>query len=129
MPTLLAGTRGPADAITWIEAADTPPAVKAALWLYVDDLDRAHVIVQDLDTPTGSYLHAILHRREGDFSNSKYWFRRAGDHPAIAAIPGYDPCDFVDRVQAAGTSSPEELIVLQRAEWKAVLDYAVAEGA
>ncbi|WP_123041699.1 hypothetical protein [Cohnella candidum] len=57
-------------------------AWKAALHLWNDSLEPAHALVQDLDTPTGSALHGILHRREGDYDNAKYWFRRTGDHPA-----------------------------------------------
>lgn len=61
-------------------------AWKAALHLWNDSLERAHELVQELDTPTGSALHGIMHRREGDFSNAKYWFRRAGDHPACHGL-------------------------------------------
>ncbi|MBW5446981.1 hypothetical protein GE107_13010 [Cohnella sp. CFH 77786] len=57
-------------------------AWKAALYLWNDSLEPAHELVQELDTPTGSALHGILHRREGDYGNAKYWFRRTGDHPA-----------------------------------------------
>jgi hypothetical protein len=57
-------------------------AWKAMLHLYNDSIDRAHELVQPIDTPTGSALHGIVHRREGDYENAKYWFRRTGDHPA-----------------------------------------------
>ena len=57
-----------------------------ALWLWHDDLETSHGIFQDADTPTGSLWHAILHRREGDFGNAKYWYSRAGRHPALAVI-------------------------------------------
>src|SRR5271156_5082063 len=56
-------------------------ACRAGLWLYHDFLDESHTISQDLDTPEGSYWHALMHRRESDFGNSKYWFRRVGPHP------------------------------------------------
>jgi hypothetical protein len=52
----------------------------AALWLRFDFLDRSHQISQSIDTAEGSYWHAVMHRREPDFFNSKYWFRRAGRH-------------------------------------------------
>ena len=52
----------------------------AAVWLLHDELDQSHRISQDVDTPTGSFWHGIMHRREGDFSNSKYWFARIGRH-------------------------------------------------
>ncbi len=41
------------------------------------DWDRAHDIVNDLPDPDGAWLHAYLHRREGDLSNADYWYRRA----------------------------------------------------
>src|SRR6516165_1333879 len=47
----------------------------AGLWLFHDFLDESHAISQDIDTIEGSYWHAILHRREPDYVNSKYWFR------------------------------------------------------
>jgi len=45
---------------------------KAGQW------ERAHEIAQDIDTPTGSWIHAFLHREEGDRANAGYWYRRAG---------------------------------------------------
>jgi len=56
-------------------------ACMAGLWLYHDFLDESHSISQDLHTIEGSYWHAIMHRREPDYANSKYWFRRVGEHP------------------------------------------------
>ena len=55
-------------------------AVKSALLLWNDDLDGSHAIAQDLDDPHGAYLHGVMHRREPDYGNSKYWFRRVGAH-------------------------------------------------
>jgi DNA-directed RNA polymerase specialized sigma24 family protein len=42
------------------------------------DWDAAHEIVQDISTKTAAHLHAYLHRREGDESNARYWYRQAG---------------------------------------------------
>ena len=56
-------------------------ACLAGLWLYHDFLDEAHAISQGLDTAEGSYWHAIMHRRELDYWNAKYWFRRCPQHP------------------------------------------------
>ena len=128
MPTLLAGTPGPPEAIEWVAAAEVSPAQKAALWLYVDDLTSAHEIVQALATPTGAFLHAIVHRREGDYWNSKYWFRQAGHHPVIDAVLHYEPYDLVTRAQEAGAHNPADLIELQRAEWKAIFEHTAEEG-
>src|SRR5882724_5881466 len=55
-------------------------AALAGLWLWIDDLDESHKIAQDIISSTGSLWHAIVHRREGDFSNSKYWYRRCVGH-------------------------------------------------
>jgi len=128
MGHLLCKTPASTEATAWVEACDCTPAVKAALWLYVDELDKAHAIVQDLHTPTGAFLHAIVHRREGDFWNSKYWFRQAGHHPVISHIEHYEPYDLVQRADEAGGADPQDLIDLQRAEWKAIFDYAVQAG-
>ena len=42
------------------------------------DWDLAHKIAQDISGPEGSWVHAYLHRREGDESNAAYWYRQAG---------------------------------------------------
>lgn len=101
------------------------PSAQAALWLYVDDLDTSHTISQGLHHATGSYLHGIMHRREGDFSNSHYWMRRAGSHPVWHEIPGYDPDAFIDAVATARGDNPVDLIALQRAEWRALMTYCL----
>lgn len=52
----------------------------AGAWLLFNYLDESHSISQQIHTREGSYWHGIMHRREGDFGNSKYWFRQAGVH-------------------------------------------------
>jgi hypothetical protein len=42
------------------------------------DWDRAHQIAQEIGGPDGAWVHAYLHRREGDESNAAYWYRHAG---------------------------------------------------
>lgn len=96
------------------------PALAAGLWLYVDQLDRSHKLSQgDERDPTLSFWHGIMHRREGDFANSHYWFRRVGEHPAMKRIESYDPHRFIDLVEAAHRrgQTPAELTDLQRREW------------
>lgn len=63
--------------------------VKAALYLRLGCLEECHKIAQQIATPTGSYWHGIMHRHEGDISNSKYWHARVGRHPVLDAIGGY----------------------------------------
>lgn len=41
------------------------------------DWDRAHEIAQEEGGPTAAWIHAYLHRKEGDLSNASYWYRRA----------------------------------------------------
>ena len=55
--------------------------VRSGLLLWNDALDSSHEIVQNIGTKTGNYWHAIMHRRESDYSNAKYWFGRVGKHP------------------------------------------------
>jgi hypothetical protein len=53
----------------------------SGLWLLADFLDESHTISQEISTPEGSYWHGIMHRREPDYDNAKYWFRRVPRHP------------------------------------------------
>lgn len=68
------------------DAPDAERAVQSALFLWNDNLTRAHEVAQEIKDTTGSYLHGIMHRREPDYGNSKYWFRRVGKHPAFPAV-------------------------------------------
>ncbi|TDF95983.1 hypothetical protein E1757_19125 [Paenibacillus piri] len=61
-------------------------AVKAGLHLLNDSLDKSHELSQSIHNATGSYWHGIMHRMEGDYSNSKYWFRQVGSHPVFASL-------------------------------------------
>lgn len=64
-------------------------ALMAGLHLWNDSLDASHAYAQQIeDDDTGSYWHAIMHRMEQDYSNSKYWFRCAGNHPVKLAVQG-----------------------------------------
>ncbi len=54
------------------------PALKALWHSWKGDWDRAHRTAQDDGTPDGSWVHALLHREEGDIGNARYWYGRAG---------------------------------------------------
>lgn len=60
--------------------------LRCLVLLWHEHWSRAHEIAQDLHTPDGSLLHAILHRREPDAWNSKYWLKATGPHEAYGAI-------------------------------------------
>ena len=116
------------DRIIQYPALNNCPPLVAGLWLYVDQLDASHKISQQIDDATGSFWHGIMHRREGDFSNSHYWFRRVGHHPAMAAIDvpgGYDDHALIDQVEQAHRQgqAPASLIECQRREWMALFHY------
>lgn len=63
-------------------AGSAAPAVSGlllALWHDAKgDWDTAHDIAQNIHTRDGSWLHAYLHRKEGDQWNAGYWYRQAG---------------------------------------------------
>jgi hypothetical protein len=55
------------------------PAPLLALWHDArGDWNAAHGTAQDIDDAMGAWIHAYLHRKEGDLSNAAYWYRRAG---------------------------------------------------
>ena len=133
-----------------IAKVDMADAVKAGLFLAVDAWDEAHGIAQDLDTVEGSYWHGIVHRREPDAANSKYWFRRVGDHPVIQLLAGkesrpmlpatpafdeitrsgsWDPFRFIDLCRDCEreclTHLRNELIALQAREMNLLIGYCV----
>jgi hypothetical protein len=67
-----------------------PPAVAPllrALWhAGRGEWDHAHAIAQDDETEAGAWVHAYLHRQEGDISNAKYWYERARQTPATQSF-------------------------------------------
>lgn len=60
--------------------------ILAGLWLLAGELERSHVMSQNQSSASGSYWHGMMHRREGDYSNALYWFRRAGQHPVMSQL-------------------------------------------
>ena len=64
-------------------SGDTPPenfpeTLTALWWDAKGQWDRAHALVDELETPDGMAVHAYLHRKEGAASNADYWYARAG---------------------------------------------------
>ncbi len=58
----------------------------ATALLWHDHLDASHTLSQGIDTPEGSWLHGIMHRREPDYGNAAYWFRKLGRHDAFPLL-------------------------------------------
>jgi len=133
---------------------DEATGLLAGLYLWHDLLAESHTISQSLPSPTGSFWHAIMHRREGDFSNSKYWYARCENHPAfpfiamrvnqeIGSLPAdkqivrlthgtWNPSAFVDLV-ASFQQQPQHpthqlAVAIQRIEWRALFDWSIRQA-
>ena len=124
-------------------------AAEAGLWLYFNFHDESHNISQDLPSPTASYWHGILHRREPDPGNAKYWFRRVGQHPIFPKLheaatdlakasasaanvvhqrPTWDPMAFVDTCEAQrgrGTPGEELCRQIQKTESDLLMEFCL----
>jgi hypothetical protein len=136
---LAGGACSSAEARRLLKASRLRPAVRAGLYLYFSCWDEAHGVAQDLDTPEGSYWHALVHRQEPDAGNSGYWFRRVGKHPIFPALRAraaeigvefgnsWAPLAFIDYCEEARKrpGSPEErkALEVQRAEWQLLFDW------
>lgn len=58
-----------------------------ALWYDANgNWDKAHKLIQDIDTEYASWIHAYLHRKEGDNGNAGYWYKRAGKNSSSASL-------------------------------------------
>lgn len=114
----------------------------SAMYLGDNQQDLAHEICQDIHSPEGSYWHGIMHRREPDFSNAKYWFRRVGEHEIFSELKrtvysefqnkepddaqnllqsqDWDPFTFIDLCQSAWQGNEKLLSFceeVQSIEW------------
>ena len=153
-------------------------AMLCGLWLRHDALSECHEIaqkdhsqlqeqkgrslatlsdlppIQDM-TPTLNFWHAIMHRREGDFSNSKYWYARCRTHPTLSSLtnqatqilhplpadkrllrltnPTWEPSAFVDLVESVHERPGDPLhaaaVALQHLEWRLLFDHCTRAAA
>ena len=69
------------------EPSDALSGIHLALWHAMkNNWDMAHNIVQDIKTETASWIHAYLHRVEGDLGNANYWYNRAGKKSSTESL-------------------------------------------
>jgi len=114
--------------------------VRGALLYALDDLDGCHKRFQDDSSDLGSYWHGMMHRREGDFDNARYWFRRAGALPFFDTLHheaslhsadmakqlSWDPYLFTGQCEQCRFGAEDEggeLARLQRCEFDVAFDY------
>jgi hypothetical protein len=134
---------------------DLASTALAGMWLWFDFEPQTHALVQGHSEGTGALWHAILHRREGDFANAKYWVRQVGRHPAYPSIgarvaemlrdmpadksllrlaaAAWDPgamVDFVAEVERSNDPIRRRLAVeIQRCEWQTLFEWTVMHAA
>src|SRR4051812_18484649 len=102
-----------------IQQAKLPESARTGLYLRAGFWKDAHEIAQAIETPDGSYWHAIVHRQEPDPGNAGYWFRRVGAHPIFPALARraaelepslgghWDPFAFIDYCGNTGAHAVE----------------------
>lgn len=96
-PKLAALTRDDLAAGRKLSDPNMADACLAGLWLLHDYLTESHELSQEIQSPTGSFWHAIMHRREEDFGNSKYWWRQTGEHEAFPELLAAARAEFSRR--------------------------------
>jgi hypothetical protein len=148
--TLIEQVRSPADGV----------ALEAGLFQLHDYLDESHERSQSVQGAgrhvAGDYWHGIMHRREPDYSNAKYWFRRVGRYPIFAGLAdaarsildpcpspesagwsdrlivdgGWNPLAFVDLCAAAADSTDETFVgAAERIQYEEMLQLLCATAA
>ncbi len=135
-----------------VQSREDVTALQSGLFQVHDALERSHTLAQSIEGRgrhrAGDYWHAIMHRREPDYTNAKYWFRHVGAHPIDAelasrasqllassahadvaqwrsrlALPGrWDSAAFVDLCeQAAADESGPLGMIGRRIQWTEIL--------
>jgi hypothetical protein len=118
------------------------PYARSLLLLAAGDIEAAHRIAQESSSVDGAYVHGMIHRIEDDFDNARYWFFRAGVHPAspeiyrraaansqrIASHPTWDAggvTDWLEESRVKGIG--EELRAVLRIESEVLLEHFTGE--
>jgi hypothetical protein len=131
-----------AEARRIIRVAALPDLVRAGLFFYFNCWTDAHQVSQNIETPDGSYWHALVHRQEPDAFNAGYWFHRVGTHPIFPTLRkfaatcginfglGWNPIAFIDYCGKVGKGSDEERKAqeVQLAEWQLLFDHSARPG-
>ena len=129
---------------------DSAACCLAGIWLWNGFLDHSHELSQSIDTPEASWWHAIMHRREPDAMNAKYWFRKVGNHPLFSTLgervclyaskadlptgaqwllrcQRWNPSQFIDACETVRCSSNESLRLtlceVAAIEWYTLFEY------
>ena len=159
LPVAIRPPRGSNEMLKVLERCDWNSLGKArngellragALWLH-GFLDESHAIARGIGSAEGSYWHALMHRSEGDFSNSKYWYRRVGQHAifpdllaaarqlefssqstlaAVLKSRDWDPFRLVDAMEDAASHETKDTGLLQaiaREEYNLLMGYCLAK--
>ena len=73
-----------------LSQSSPPPEISnyvKALWYDAKgDWNSAHEVIQNIEDPTAAWIHAYLHRKEGDIGNADYWYRQAGRKRSLISL-------------------------------------------
>ncbi len=130
---------------TTIDDSDMARCCLSGLWMHYDFLDESHRLSQNICSRSGGYWHGIMHRREPDYGNAKYWFQQVGAHPVIERLcqqtppaivaesknigfnpSAWDSFAFVDLCQkydGKGEATEKLVRELARLEWQELFRY------
>lgn len=135
VPTTFAGGR--------ILDEEAARACVAGILLARDRFHDSHTVSQALDTPEGSYWHGILHRREPDAGNAKYWMRQVGSHPVHVPLAAavrdlgasrlldrgaWNACRFIEACDGGGGSDDSLLRSVQAKEIELLLAWCFTKA-
>ena len=65
---------------------DLSPYLQSLWYDAKEDWTKAHTIIQDIEDSIAAWIHAYLHRKEGDIGNADYWYRRAGKKRPLTTL-------------------------------------------